>query len=235
MIPWSSIRGLVLDLDGTLVDSFEDLREAVNHVRILRHLPPLDRESVMAQVGHGVRHLVRQTTRPEDEGQVEEHLRRFLGHYEAHLLVHTRPYPGVPEALARMRAAGVGLAVLTNKPLASARRILEGLGLAPLFQAVRGGDSAPAMKPDPEALGSLLAETGWKAAEVLLVGDSDVDLETGARAGVPVVRVQTGLWRTSQRTPDLEVPTLGDLATLVALRHHPIGPGSTGDAVLPRD
>jgi len=204
----SRVRGLVLDLDGTLVDSFGDLREAVNHVRGLRGLPPLDREAVMARVGHGARHLVRETTEPADEEQTEGNLRGFLEYYQAHLLVHTRPYPGVPEALKRLREAGIGLAVLTNKPISSTRRILEGLGLAPLFEAVRGGDSGPAMKPDPEALRALLAETGWKADEVLLVGDSDVDLETGSRAGVPAVRVHTGLWRSCRRTPDLEVESL---------------------------
>lgn len=219
----SSLRGVVLDLDGTLVDSFEDLRDAVNHVRALKGLPALSTEEVMARVGRGARHLVRETTAPRDDRELEDHLRHFMDAYQEHLTVHTRPYPGVPEALARMKAAGLGLAVLTNKPLVSTRRILEGLGLAPFFQAVRGGDSGAAMKPDPKALWDLLAETGWNAAEVLLVGDSDVDLETGARAGVPVVRVRTGLWQTSRERPALEVSTIGELATWVVERGRPPG------------
>ncbi|HOU52454.1 MAG TPA: HAD-IA family hydrolase [Myxococcota bacterium] len=218
MTPGATVQGIVLDLDGTLVDSFEDLRDAVNHVRALRGMPPLDLPEVMAHVGRGARHLVRETTAPADGDRLDEHLRLFLDYYEDHLLVHTRPYPGVPEALDRFQAAGIGLAVLTNKPLRSTARILQGLDLARRFEAVRGGDSGPAMKPDPEALRVLLAETGWKASEVLLVGDSDVDLETGSRAGVPVVRVRTGLWRTSLRRPDLEVASLQDLSDRVVPR-----------------
>lgn len=226
MIPVTGLQGIVLDLDGTLVDSFEDLRDAVNHVRALGGMPPLDLPEVMSHVGRGARHLVRETTDPADGDRLEEHLRHFLDYYEAHLLVHTRPYPGVPEALDRFRTAGIGLAVLTNKPLRSTRRILQGLDLAHRIQAVRGGDSGPAMKPDPEALRALLAETGWRATEVLLVGDSDVDLETGARAGVPVIRVRTGLWRTSRRTPDLEVASLEDLSDRLV----PRSPGAVSEA-----
>ena len=96
MILGRPLRGVVLDLDGTLLDSSEDLRAAVNHVRALEALPPLGLGEVMACVGRGARHLVRETTAPPDQDRLEANLRRFLDHYQAHLLIHPRPYPGVP-------------------------------------------------------------------------------------------------------------------------------------------
>ena len=217
------IRGLVLDLDGTLVDTFEDLREAVNRVRETRNLPPLDLPTVIAHVGQGARNLVQQTTAPSSEALLQENLQRFLAYYQERSLVRTRPYPGVPEALGRCSALGLALAVLTNKPEAAARSILAGLDLAPFFPVVQGGDSGSVMKPDPEVLRSLLARMGIAPSETLMVGDSDVDILTANRAGVAAVRVQTGQWRWSRLAPDLEVARLLDLASRLEAARGPTG------------
>jgi phosphoglycolate phosphatase len=180
-------RLAVLDLDGTLVDSLDDLFASVNHALRAVGLPPRSREEVHGYVGEGARVLLARAVAPH-EHLVEPALAAWRPHYEAHCLDHTRAYPGIPALLA---GAGRPLAVCTNKPGALARKILDGLGLLPHLAAVIGGDEAP-RKPDPTGVLELMARVGATPDETVFVGDSRVDLRTARAAGVQFVGVTWG-------------------------------------------
>jgi phosphoglycolate phosphatase len=181
-------RLAILDLDGTLVDSLDDLAASVNHALATVGLPPRSRDEVRGFVGEGARRLVARAVAPRDD-LLEPALAAWREHYEAHCLDRTRLFPGLAPVLA---AATRPLAVLTNKPGPLARKILAGLGVADRFTAVVGGDEAP-RKPDPAGARALMARAGATPEETVLVGDSRVDVATGRAAGVGVVAVTWGL------------------------------------------
>jgi phosphoglycolate phosphatase len=183
-------RLAIFDLDGTLVDSVDDLAASVNHALASVGLPQRTRAEIESFVGEGARRLLERAVgaRPE---LVEPALSAWHAHYDVHCLDRTRAYPGVEAALARARC---GLAVLTNKPAPQARKILAGLGLLARFAEVIGGGEAP-RKPDPAGLLGIVARAGVAPDDAVLVGDSAVDLETGRAAGVPVLSVTWGLVR----------------------------------------
>jgi len=208
--PFRDIDAIVFDLDGTLADTFEDLRGAVNHVRAVRGLQPLPLDAVMAHVGRGVANLVRGTLDAGEGADPEADVRAFQAWYGLHLLDATRAYPGAVEAVAAL--SGFRRAVLSNKPETMTRAIVAGLGFAPYLDGAWGGDSFAAMKPDPAALLAVLDRLGAEPSRALMVGDSDIDIETARRAGVRSVRVRTGLWRASAGRPDAEVQDLLELA-----------------------
>jgi phosphoglycolate phosphatase len=176
---------IVFDLDGTLIDSQRDIGDAVNAMLEEYGQPPLSLEAVAAMVGEGASVLVRRACvaagiRPRDA------LERFLALYDQRLTVHTRPYAGIPEALATLRAGGHALAVLTNKPQRATTTILDRLGLASAFSQAIGGDTAAGRKPDPAGLLQIVAAAGAAIGSTVLVGDSPVDLETARRAGTRI-------------------------------------------------
>jgi phosphoglycolate phosphatase len=177
----------IFDLDGTLVDSREDLYLAVAHALREHHLPPRSRDEVVSFIGEGAERLVGRAVAPSDH-LLEPVLASWRAHYQAHLLDHTRLYPGVATVLASAR---IPLAVHTNKPGDMARRILEGLGLLSRFQRVLGGDDAP-RKPDPTGVIELMQEAGASPSETVLIGDSGVDLATATAAGIRFLPVGWG-------------------------------------------
>jgi phosphoglycolate phosphatase len=181
-------RLAILDLDGTLVDSLDDLAASVNHALATLGLPRRSREEVRGFVGEGARRLIARAVAPRDD-LLEPALVVWREHYEVHCLDRTRLYPGVAAALA---GASRPLAVLTNKPGPLARKILAGLGVGERFVAVVGGDEAP-RKSDPTGARALMAKAGATPEETVLVGDSRVDVATARAAGVAVVAVTWGL------------------------------------------
>ncbi len=182
------MRALLLDLDGTLIDSRRDLAAATNRLLAEAGLAPLPLDTVCSFVGRGARALVRRALDAADPDsrvpRSQEVLRRFLGHYEQVLLDSTVPFSGVREGLAQLRDAGVALAVVTNKPIAPTRTILDGLDLSGLFSVVLGGDSLPTKKPDPAPLLAAAEALGVGLESCLMVGDSDVDMDAASNAGV---------------------------------------------------
>jgi phosphoglycolate phosphatase len=180
-------RLAIFDLDGTLVDSLDDLHASVNHALRELGLPPRSREEIHGFVGEGARLLLARAVAPHDH-LLEPALAVWRPHYEAHCLDRTRPYPGVEALLA---GAGRTLAVHTNKPGGMARKILAGLGLLPRFAAVVGGDEAP-RKPDPTGVLEIVARVGGSPGETVFVGDSRVDVAVARAAGVPMVAVTWG-------------------------------------------
>jgi phosphoglycolate phosphatase len=182
---------IVFDLDGTLIDSQRDIADSVNALLEEYGKSPLSLDTVAAMVGDGASVLVRRVCAavgiaPRDA------LPRFLAHYDQRLTVHTRPYDGIPEALAALRSRGHVLAVLTNKPQRATTTILERLGLAAAFIEAVGGDTPVGRKPDPAGLLQIVAAAGAAIESTVLVGDSPVDLETARRAGIRVCLARYG-------------------------------------------
>ena len=206
-------RLLIFDLDGTLIDSSLDLCNAVNAT--LEHVgkPALPHRVVASYIGDGAAMLVRRALGdPGDldspvpnhaagEALFEQAFRFFLDFYRAHKLDNTFVYPGVLDALQaiRTRHPALPMAVLTNKPVIPSREICAALGLAPFFFQNYGGNSFPSKKPDPEGLLTLIAEAGTligstvHPSDVVMIGDSDVDVLTARRCGARSLGCTFGL------------------------------------------
>jgi phosphoglycolate phosphatase len=148
--------------------------------------------AVRAYVGDGARQLVARILPQCSNADLDHALRTFLSHYETHLLDQTRLYPGVPRMLDAIRHAGATSSVLSNKPAALCRRLLDGLGVASYFAAILGGDSLPTRKPDPAGIYQLEESLGTPRSGMLMVGDSPIDRETARAAGVAFCGVAWG-------------------------------------------
>ncbi len=184
---------LIFDLDGTLIDSAEDLAISMNATRAHFGLPALAPSIIYSFVGNGAAVLVKKAMGPGATQEIlDEALAFFLRFYRVHALEHTRFYPGVREAVEKLAADGHTLAVLTNKPVRISRDMIAALGAAPLFYRIYGGDSFAAKKPDPIGVTTLLSETNTAIAEAVLIGDSGVDIQTARNAGVQSVGVAWG-------------------------------------------
>ena len=193
-----SIKLVIFDLDGTLIDSRLDLVHSVNAA--LRHIqrPELPDDVIASYVGDGAPILIQRALGGEavDEALVRKGLEFFLSYYREHKLDHTTVYPGIGEALAAIQGSSNGvprkLAVLTNKPVNPSRAIVEALGLGKYFSQVYGGNSFGTKKPDPEGARQLLAESKVRPEQAAIVGDSHVDVRTGRNAGLWTVGVNYG-------------------------------------------
>jgi phosphoglycolate phosphatase len=183
---------VIFDLDGTLADTARDLTAAANHIRRQSNMADLSVPEVCEYVGDGARCLVERVLPGLAAADIERALESFLLYYERHLLDCTRLYPGVDELLGRLTAAGVTCSVLSNKPVAFCRALLQGLGVLDRFGAVIGGDSLAARKPDPGGVEHLRAISGTARERMLLVGDSEIDARTAAAAGIAFCPVTWG-------------------------------------------
>jgi phosphoglycolate phosphatase len=209
---------LIFDLDGTLIDSRQDLADAGNAARVHMGMPPLADERVWSYVGNGAPVLVRRLLGADaTESQFEEALEFFLEYYRDHMLDNTRLYPGVQEALDRLRESGVTMTVLTNKPVRVSRAILDGLGVGSHFRQVYGGNSFEFKKPHPIGIETLMTECGTGRERTMMVGDSSVDVQTARNAHVQSCGVTYGLQPESLISvpPDLKVERMEDLAVWV--------------------
>jgi phosphoglycolate phosphatase len=179
----AAVRGILFDLDGTLIDSRQDIATAVNRMRAERALPPLAVAEVGAMVGEGARALVRRALPAgSDKAELRSALASYLAHYAEVCLDATRAYPGVAAMLATL-APSYSLGVLTNKGEELSRRILAGLGLGRHLREVVGGDTLPTRKPNPGGVFLLADRFAIPAAQLLLVGDSAIDAQTAGAGG----------------------------------------------------
>lgn len=181
-------RLAILDLDGTLLDTLDDLAASVNAALAAVGRPARPRHEIERFVGEGARLLLERAVAPHAELAAPA-LTAWWSHYEDHCLDRTRPFPGFPELLTR---SGRRLAMHTNKPGRLARRILAGVGLLDRFAVVTGGDEAP-RKPDPAGTLAIMRRLGARPEDTVFIGDSPIDVRTARRAGVTLVGVTWGL------------------------------------------
>jgi phosphoglycolate phosphatase len=207
---------VVFDLDGTLIDSRVDLAAAVNRMLRTLGLPSLTTETVTRYVGEGARKLVERALGADQAHQVDRALPLFWEFYSAHLLDHTRLYPGVAHLLSTLSEWRVTLSVLSNKPVTMSRAILDGLEVLPFFRAVLGGDSLATRKPDPAGVKHLRSLTNTSRDRMLLVGDSMIDVQTARAAGVLFCGVAWGFAPGDLRAEHVE-PIINDPVELLAL------------------
>jgi phosphoglycolate phosphatase len=204
-IPVEQLKLMVFDLDGTLIDSAQDLCNSVNATLARIGRAPLADTVVASYIGDGAIMLVRRALFGPDATDVDEELLAqayayFLDYYREHKLDNTYAYEGVLEALAALRQLHEHpegparlMAVLTNKPVRPAQAICEALGLAPYFLHIYGGNSFATKKPNPEGLRALMDEAGALPQETVLIGDSQVDVETARNAGAWCIGCTFGL------------------------------------------
>ena len=194
-IPVRQLRLLIFDLDGTLVDSRQDLGSSVNAMlrHFGRHEVPL--EVISSYIGDGAPMLVRRALGdPKDEHFVHIALQFFLDYYRKHKLDHTYVYDGVIDALKALSdALPRKMAVLSNKPVGPSRAIVDALGMNEFFFQIYGGNSFETKKPDPFGVRMLLREANCEASEAVIIGDSDVDVVTAQNAGIYSVGCSYGL------------------------------------------
>jgi phosphoglycolate phosphatase len=217
---FSSVRALIFDLDGTLIDSKLDLVHSVNAT--LRELkrPELPEEIISSYIGNGAPVLVAKSLGSDaPPAELDRALKFFLSHYEAHKMDNTCAYPGVAEALEHLSA--MPMAVLTNKPERISVRILEALGLAKYFRAIYGGNTFSTKKPDPLGVNTILREFSARSNEALLIGDSEVDVQTARNAGIlaAIVNYGFGIHDRAAHPADLYLDRLLDIVPALTAMH----------------
>jgi phosphoglycolate phosphatase len=197
-----SVRGIVFDLDGTLIDSYVPIAASLNHARQAFDLPPLPVDAVRRCVGRGLDSLIADLVGPD---RIEDGVRLFRERYAEVHADGTVALPEVPETLRALRKAGYRMAVASNKPARFSEPILARLGLLPAIDCVMGPDVVDSHKPEPTMIHRCLESLEVRPEESVYVGDMVLDVESAARAGVPVLLVPGGsstaeeLGRTGQR------------------------------------
>ncbi|MGB6194490.1 MAG: HAD-IA family hydrolase [Terracidiphilus sp.] len=230
-IPVDSLKLLVFDLDGTLIDSAQDLCNSVNATLAAFARKPLPDEQIAGYIGNGVLMLIRRAFAAEDSAAIDDALLAkahdyFLAYYREHKLDYTYAYDGVLAALEALRSVhdqadvpARSMAVLTNKPVRPAQAICEALGLAPYFLNIYGGNSFSTKKPDPEGLFALMQEADARPEQTVMIGDSQVDVQTARNAGAWSIGCTFGLAPGSLEAipPDVLVDSPSDWTA--ALQH----------------
>jgi phosphoglycolate phosphatase len=183
------VRGIVFDLDGTLIDSYPAITASLNHAREGHGLPALPEDVVRVHVGHGLPALIADLVGP---AHVEAGVRLFRERYAQVYASGTTALPHAAAVVEALAARGYGLAVASNKPARFSEAILASLGMRPAFRAVLGPDVTGTTKPEPAMLRMCRDALGTDREETLYVGDMVLDVETARRAGVPVVLVPGG-------------------------------------------
>lgn len=212
---------LICDLDGTLVDSAPDLAGSLVELLAQEERAPLSLAEVKSMIGDGVAKLVERGFNATGDcpigAEFQDLVRRFIEIYNQRLVTETKPYSDATEVLSALKLDGWRLIVCTNKPEAPSREILKSLELAPLFEAIAGGDSFPYRKPDPRHLLTLLAQMKAAPEKAVMFGDGSADIAAARAAGIPSVLAEFGYGgdRARRQGPDHLITNFQELpATL---------------------
>ena len=183
---------IIFDLDGTLVNTSDDIAWVANRTLDAFGHPRMDKRLIKERIGWGVVMLLKQIMPLESPEKIEEAKGVFLDLYSSHLVVKSALYPGVAETIGKFLSRGKKLAVLTNKPVNLSVRIIDELFAPKTFLKVIGGDSLPTKKPDPAPVLHIMEALGFGPDESVIVGDSPVDVEAGKGAGISTIGAAYG-------------------------------------------
>jgi phosphoglycolate phosphatase len=215
------IRGAIIDLDGTMLDTAPDFHVAVNRMCAELGLGPIDLDTIAGFVGKGTEHLIRcvlgvDLDPEEAEARFAHALASYSKHYDKINGDHSTMYPGVKEGLRALQAKQIRLACVTNKPIAVAETLLAKTGLDHFFDVVYGGDSLPHRKPHPYPLLKVCEDFGLQPQEVVAIGDSSNDAQAARAAGCRVLNVPYGY---NHGQPIQDVDSDGIVSTLLDAAH----------------
>ena len=198
---------VIFDLDGTLLDTLDDLSAAVNYAMQQRGFPLHTREEYRIMVGHGARNLMMKAVPAEhrkDEALIDAVLADFRNYYNTHIDVYTKPFPGIPQLLESLHQNGIKQAVASNKFQEGTEHLIKEFFPDIPFVAILGNRLGYPLKPDPEVVGEVLRKTELSKADAVMVGDSDTDMETAANGGIHGIAVGWG-YRNMKNIPGLTV------------------------------
>lgn len=186
---------VIFDLDGTLLNTIDDLGTAANHTLAELGLPQHTLDEYRLMVGNGMRKLIMRALpqdKASDDAFVDSTLAAFLSYYADHIDVYTKPYPGIPELIKSLSTAGYQLAVASNKIQAGAERLIEKFFPGIPFVAVMGNSPLYPLKPDAAVVDYIMQKGGTDRAHTVMVGDSGTDIQTARNAGIPIIAVSWG-------------------------------------------
>ena len=185
-------RFLFFDLDGTLLNTLDDLRDAVNTVLTRHHMPEITPEQTAAFLGNGAGHLIRcAVPAGTPEEQEKEILAEYRRYYQEHCQIRTAPYPGIPEMLKKLKDAGCVMAVVSNKPDAAVKELNRHFFKELLVSAIGESDEVR-RKPAPDTVFEAMRQTEADPGSSVYIGDSEVDIQTARNAGLPCISVAWG-------------------------------------------
>ena len=184
--------GIIFDLDGTLIDTLDDITDSLNVAFAARGLPALERLRVRELIGEGLRNLIQRASGNDQPAALDELVLRYRAAYTERMYARTRPYPKIEALLDALCAAGVPMAILSNKSHEFTVPLVQRLLPRWPFAGVRGSDASAARKPDPGSALTLAGAMDRSPDAVWFVGDSDVDIETAHNAGMTSVAVTWG-------------------------------------------
>ena len=202
-----TIKLVLFDLDGTLLNTIDDLSEAVNYAMQLRGFPMHTHDEYMMMVGNGVRNLVKRALpdeHRENDNLIDDALKDFKAYYTEHIDEHTHPYAGMKELLPRLHKKGVLIAVVSNKFQEGTERLIKKFFPDIPFVAILGNRPGFPLKPDPEIVQEVLQKAGIRKEYALMVGDSPTDMKTAANSGIRGIAVSWG-YRNMKDIPNLTV------------------------------
>ena len=209
----------IFDLDGTLLNTIDDLATAVNHALEVNNYPTHSIADYRLMVGNGVRRLIERALPADDRSEaiIDKLLADFRLYYDQHLHDFTTPYPGIVDLLEQMRQRGIALAVASNKYESAVRRLISALFPEIEFVAVCGNVEGVPTKPDPSIVFRILADHPTPKADIIYIGDSAVDIETARRAGVTSVGVTWGFRPERELTAALADHIISSPAEILSL------------------
>jgi len=197
VVKLAGVKAAIIDLDGTMLDTLPDFQVAINGMRAGFGLAAISQEQIGLMVGKGSEHLIRSVLALDwDDAAIDARIDEAMDAYQRHYLSingqHSSLFPDVIAGLDAMKAQGLRLACVTNKPISFTTPLLAQKGLDRFFEVVYGGDSLPRKKPDPLPLSTVCKDFGMAPAQVVAIGDSSNDAQAARAAGCPVLTVPYG-------------------------------------------